>query len=961
MTEKFPGQEHLFDDDDDWGTSTPVKPKYAIVGGADPDRMISLVTRIADLRLMPTARNKVPLFAGWNGKPFWEAIKDIKAQIATWTRDCGRPNYAFCLGPHCGRGGDLVIEPDNQAGADWCRDHLPATLIANVTRHGFFHLHFKPDAPDAETGFYRGNYTDLFGSKKRHTQMAIEKGFAVLIDPKLRNDPEHLAHVAGERERALAAIPMGPIIDIKCTGGQAMAPGSVHETGHVYAEREPWTQEGWDARPTFDAKWFPQEVWVERQRLQLLATDKRDDDRVDEWWTRERKMRAALAHVRKVPPKSTGDNSSATLMRLCTVLVRGFVLDPPDARELATYWARDICGHEPWTRKEIEHKLSNAHDRGTLAWGAKLQDRSRNPDARLEAAEAQVADMIAGRTQRAPVAVDHVHDLDLIELPEGFVDEPLGREPDDVIAPLGYGPPGDDLVARAGVLVRETDVEAEVIDIAHARLARNQETGDHGASPDEPEAVDDAVFGDDEDIIMSPPTGKLVGSAPAPLAGSQDQLRTVFAQYGIDLNDIRKGNELYHTKTDKDGNIIALDTTTNNVALIFTYSRAYKHQFRMNTMSEEQEFAGVPFADSTDVMLKKNMDGLFGREVAKERVRDAAHIACLASRYNPVREFLDALPAWDGVERLDLLAEKVLFVKDNPKHSAILIRKWLLAAVARALQPGCQAENMLVLQTTKHGMHKTKFAKVLFGTQFFSNQLLNIHDRDARMVMARYWVMEIGEGEILSTPSKVMAFKAFLSQSDDDIRLPYGRRVMRIARRGVFIATTNEFRYLHDPTGSRRFWCITPGSRIDLDKLSEWREQLWAEALFKVRGHMGAAKDTPEWLAGQWWLTDDEQDENDRHNATRQNEDAWEGDVMDFLAKQGRNPFTIGDVLKSLGVHTNQRDWISTRRATELLRIAGCTPYKDGRVTTVGKGDEARRGRFWDPPATMPGDLDHDT
>ncbi len=994
MSTKFPGQEHLFDDDEEEDTLAPVveapKPKRSIFCG-DPTAFISLATRIPGLRMTPCDA-KIPVEKGWNGADYWQKNADMVKAVMEWCVEYVKPNFAFCLGPKCGPRGDLVLEADNQAGEDWLAANVPATPIATVTRHGFLHRHYQPDPPDPESGFSRGNITDLFGSKKRHTQMATAAGYDVIIERDRKNEPEYLAYIAGERERALRDIPMGPIVDLKCAGGMAMVPGSVHPTGFVYREQAPWTLQAWNARPAFDAKWLPPEVWAERNRMQMLSMDKRDgaDDRIDAWWTPDRKFAAALAHVRKVPPKSTGDNSSGTFMRLATVLVRGFILDVPQCRELATFWAREVCGHEPWTRKEIEHKLRQAFDRGAMAWGAKLQDRSRNPDARLEAAEQQVADMIAGRVRR-PIVADHVHDLDLVPLPDGFVDEPMATEApvsansddaieaDDVIDALGYGPPGDDLVARGNVLVRERDIEtlvndpeaaraaaksivaeqiAEVVDIGVARMVKSQEQGVHGATIEMERDDSDmhTMFDENEEVVTNVATANTstTAAAPALVAGSQEQLRQVFAQFGIDLADIRKNNELYHTKTDKDGNIIGLDITTNNIALVFTYARAYRGKFRMNMMSEEQEFAGERVTDAMDARLKKNIDGWFAREVPKERVRDAVLLSCDSDRYNPVREYIDGLPEWDGVERWKLMADQVLHVKDNPTHSAVLIEKFGLSAMARALQPGCQAEAMLVLQSSKQGQFKTTFCKTLFGAEFFSNQPLNINDKDSRMLMARNWCIEIGEGEILSTPSKVMAFKAFLSQADDDIRLPYARRLIRMPRRGVFIATTNELRFLHDPTGSRRFWILEIGSKINVKKLVAWRDQLWAEAKHKVLAHIAAEYESPEWIATQWWLTDSEQLTNDAHNAKRQNEDAWEGPLLAFLNDAGRKPFMIGDALEKLQLPAGQRDWVSTRRATDIIRRLGCVPYNDGKTSRV----DNRRGRFWEPPKELAGDDD---
>lgn len=941
------GQSLLFDDDE-WdapvapSTSTPENTRK-ISGGASPEKIVELVTAIPDLRVTPVGRDKLPLEKGWASPEYWHRTSTMADRVRAWIKQYGAPNFAVCLGAKCTKTGALVVEADNQAGEDWCKKNLPATPIMNVTRRGYVHRYYVPDVIDASTGLVRGNYIDAFGAKRRWMNEATAAGFEVKINPRQRQESGYLAHVAKQREEATAQIEMGPLIDIKCQGGQAMAPYSVHESGYVYTPVDVWTQSLWDARPEFEKTWFPDEVWAAREAARLLSLQPKNDAHVDAYWTNERRIAAARKYVLKVPPKSTGENSSATFMRLATVLVRGFWLEPQDARELATYWAKEVCGHEPWTRKEIEHKLYEAQTRGDMEWGEMLRERTRVPEARLEAAEKAVEDMIAGRVAREQ---DFVHDLDFVPLPKGFTE---AREPDEVQEPLGYGPPGDDLVRRGDVLVRETDVEKPVnlAAAAEALLERDPETAPSQAlvavTSSNVFDDDDAATGDDD-----------MPGYTAPSDNTHDQLRRVFAHLGIDLTDIRKVGALYHTRTDRDGNVIALDTTTTNLKLVFLYSKLFKGKFRLNTMSEEQEYEGERITDAMEARLKDVCDGLFMREVPADRVNKAILLACDHARYDPVREYVDSLPPWDGVERWRQLPEHVLFVQDGLEHAKVLVERFGFAAMARALRPGEKVDTMLVLQSSAQGLFKSTFAKELFGAKFFSEQPINIHDKDSRLVMARNWCMEVGEGDILSQPSEVRRLKQFLSQARDDIRLPYGRRVINIPRRCMFIATTNETRLLHDSTGDRRFWIVTPGKEIDLEKLREWRDQLWAEARHRVLEHWNCHGDRkkPEYGRGQWWLTADEQKNNDANNVSRQFEDAWEPDVYEFLDKQGRNPFLVTDVLKHLNVNIDRRDWLATRRVIELLRRTRCTQYQNGKVTHVA----GRQGRFWEPPAVLPSD-----
>lgn len=67
------------------------------------------------------------------------------------------------------------------------------------------------------------------------------------------------------------------------------------------------------------------------------------------------------------------------------------------------------------------------------------------------------------------------------------------------------------------------------------------------------------------------------------------------------------------------------------------------------------------------------------------------------------------------------------------------------------------------------------------------------------------------------------------------MREPFARRTVDRPRSGVFGGTTNQYEYFKDPTGARRFWPVACNGEIDLDKLAQWRDQLYAEACARLQ------------------------------------------------------------------------------------------------------------------------------
>ena len=90
-----------------------------------------------------------------------------------------------------------------------------------------------------------------------------------------------------------------------------------------------------------------------------------------------------------------------------------------------------------------------------------------------------------------------------------------------------------------------------------------------------------------------------------------------------------------------------------------------------------------------------------------------------------------------------------------------------------------------------------------------------------------------------STKAEVETIKKFLSRTNDNIRLTYRRDPSPLLRRCMIVGTTNDPRCLpNDSSGNRRFLPVpcTAGDPADTRAyLDENREQLWAEALHRVR------------------------------------------------------------------------------------------------------------------------------
>ena len=224
-------------------------------------------------------------------------------------------------------------------------------------------------------------------------------------------------------------------------------------------------------------------------------------------------------------------------------------------------------------------------------------------------------------------------------------------------------------------------------------------------------------------------------------------------------------------------------------------------------------------------------------------VSEAIETLAKNNSFHPVRDWLRSLPKHDGIERAEMWLIDYCGVSDTP-YARLVSRYFLIGMVARVMQPGCKFDYCLVLEG-EQGKRKSMVVRVL-GGEWHGDTDLDLSNKDSMTALRGKWCYEFSEmGAVTRAESSKQ--KSFLSRQFDEFRPPYGHREIRLSRQVVFIGTTNEWEWNKDPTGGRRFWPVDCAGDINIEGLSEMREQLFAEAL--------ALYDAGE----QFWPTPDEQ------------------------------------------------------------------------------------------------------
>lgn len=237
---------------------------------------------------------------------------------------------------------------------------------------------------------------------------------------------------------------------------------------------------------------------------------------------------------------------------------------------------------------------------------------------------------------------------------------------------------------------------------------------------------------------------------------------------------------------------------------------------------------GKALTDDDAIAIKAWLGPKFGFEPGVGTIFEAMAEIARQNEFNPVRDELEALAPWDGTPRIDTWLAKYFNAEGPPGYLAQVFRKWLVASISRTYTPGFKFDWMPILEGPQ-GVGKSIFGSILFGSDYFSDWLPNLGDKDAALGLVGRRCIEFGELDRMRR-NEVETVKAFVTRTTDVVRPPYGRKSVELPRSVVFFGTTNREHYLQDDTGNRRFCPIKVGA-LDWAAIERDRDQLWAEAL----------------------------------------------------------------------------------------------------------------------------------
>lgn len=348
----------------------------------------------------------------------------------------------------------------------------------------------------------------------------------------------------------------------------------------------------------------------------------------------------------------------------------------------------------------------------------------------------------------------------------------------------------------------------------------------------------------------------------------------------------------------------------------------------LNEMTDEVEYGPPgkrqPLVAESYTNIRRGLERTFSHDGKPLQFPDdavRATVRAIARRfsYSPVLDYLKALPwAQAGTEYLEGLGAAIGLDEKTQGLELEFLRRWLIAAVARVYQPGCQVDTVLVLQGSE-GQYKSRFFEEL-GGRWFVRMSAELGSKDSVETMRRGWIIELDELDAVKRSKEWSTVKAAITRPYDDYVPKWIRESQKVSRRSVLAGTVNDTECLVDEEGLRRFWIVPVGRRIDRDWVRQNRDAIWTEAVAQYH------------QKEQWHLTTEQEAQQRKHVQQFVEEHPWQQLVEEYLERRPvelfEQPITVQEIYAKVLAELAPRDQNKGNRKTitSILRRLGFVP-----------------------------------
>jgi hypothetical protein len=211
--------------------------------------------------------------------------------------------------------------------------------------------------------------------------------------------------------------------------------------------------------------------------------------------------------------------------------------------------------------------------------------------------------------------------------------------------------------------------------------------------------------------------------------------------------------------------------------------------------------------DENDIALR--LMACYGKRIQKSDLSMVLQSG-YSMTYNPILEYFNNLPEWDGIDHIGEVANRVHTDADAQDLHNWLFRKWMVWTVAGWIDPNVSNQLAYIL-VGKQNSFKTSFLRHLLPPEFRdligTLNLRGFLTGDDYLMLASNLFIELDEFDNL-TPKELALFKSLMTMDKVGRRAAYARHSENRARIATFFGSTNNLNYLNDDYGNRRCFSV---------------------------------------------------------------------------------------------------------------------------------------------------------
>ena len=265
-------------------------------------------------------------------------------------------------------------------------------------------------------------------------------------------------------------------------------------------------------------------------------------------------------------------------------------------------------------------------------------------------------------------------------------------------------------------------------------------------------------------------------------------------------------------------------------------SKVYYKQKHENQFKEVNDFR----LNSLFVEFKKEFKGISQGDFHSLLKSD------VCTPYDPFKEYFSNLPEWDTkTDYIEQLSNTI--TTDDKSFWNTYFKKWLVGVVSCLLTNN--DNHMVLIFVGDQGIGKTTWLNNLLPKELNDYLYMGTinNNKDSQINLSECMFINIDEFETIGNKG-LKQLKSIITQKHIRIRRPYGKIYESLPRRASFMASVNDYKFLVDSTGNRRFLVVETNEidinhKVDINKVysqclfllkNDFRHYLNTEEIIKV-------------------------------------------------------------------------------------------------------------------------------